>query len=619
MSIYAIIGGKYYFTEGYTMADNNVGEGYPRMEIMLGNEAVARGAYEAGVKFVSSYPGTPSTEITETIAKYDEVACEWAPNEKVGAEAAIGASIRGARAMTCMKHVGMNVCADPLFTASYSGVNGGLVFCVADDPGMHSSQNEQDSRHYARASKVPMLEPSDSKECRDFTKYAFELSEKYDTPVIMRLHTRVSHSRSIVQVNKPEDITVKEYTKDPAKYVMMPANALKKHIAVEDRTRKIIEDTQANGGEAGMHRVEMRDTKLGIITAGAAYQYVRDAVPDASVLKLGMVWPLPEGLIRDFASKVDRLVIVEELDPFIENEVKAMGIECEGKELFTLLYEYSAAMIRKALTDLPLPVKSIDTDKLPAAPGRPPVLCAGCPHKGLFLALHRLKVTVTGDIGCYTLGALPPMQAVDAVICMGASVGMAHGFDKATDGEASSNTVGVIGDSTFLHSGITNLMNAVYNESSITLIILDNSITGMTGHQQNPSTGYNIRLEKAPQVSLEKLCESVGVYPENIRVVDPVDTFGTEQVIKEELGKKTVSVIIARRPCALIPTGRAKKGINVEVDYDKCKKCGACGRIMCPALIMGEDRMPVIDTEACNNCGLCVNMCRFDALKKGAE
>ncbi len=587
-------------------------------EIMLGNEAVARGAYEAGVKFVSSYPGTPSTEITETIAKYDEIACEWAPNEKVGAEAAIGASIRGARAMTCMKHVGMNVCADPLFTVSYSGVNGGLVFCVADDPGMHSSQNEQDSRNYARASKVPMLEPSDSMECKKFTKYAFELSEKYDTPVIIRLHTRVSHSRSIVHLGDPTPITVKEYTKDPKKYVMMPANAIGKHVVVEDRTRKIINDCDEDLN-VGMHKIEYRDTKLGIITAGAAYQYVRDAVPDASILKLGMVWPLPKRTIKEFASRVDRLVIVEELDPFLETEIKAMGIKCEGKELFTLLGEYTARLIRKRLTDKPIPKSAFDVTELPLPPGRPPVLCAGCPHKGLFLALHRLGVNVMGDIGCYTLGALPPMQAVDAVICMGASVGMAHGVDKATDGADSKNTVGVIGDSTFLHSGITNLMNAVYNQSAMTLIILDNSITGMTGHQQNPSTGYNIRLEAAPQVSLEMLCQSVGVLPEAIRVIDPVDTYEAQKVIKEELERETVSVIIARRPCALIPTGRAVKGINVEVDYEKCMKCGACSRIMCPALIMGKDKTPVIDTETCNNCGLCVNICKFDALKKGGE
>lgn len=586
-------------------------------KIMLGNEAVARGAYEAGVKLVSSYPGTPSTEITEEIAKYLEVSCEWAPNEKVGAEVAIGASIRGARAMTCMKHVGLNVATDPLFTAAYTGVNGGLVFCVADDPGMHSSQNEQDTRNHGRSSKVPVFEPADSQECKDFAKYAFEFSEKYDTPVILRLHTRVSHSRSVVEISDPNPIVIKDYIKDPSKYVMMPANAIKRHVVVEDRTKKIIADSSDLTNNVGLHKMEMRDTKLGIITAGATYQYVRDAVPTASVLKLGLVWPLPMDLIKEFASKVDRLVVVEELDPFIENEIKANGVECEGKELFTMLGEYTAKMIRAALTDLPLPEEGIDATNLPAAPGRPPVLCAGCPHKGLFLALNRLKVQVMGDIGCYTLGALPPMQAVDAVICMGASVGMAHGFDKATDGVDSKKTVGVIGDSTFLHSGITNLLNAVYNGSAITLIILDNSITGMTGHQQNPSTGKNIRLEEAPAVDLEALCRSLGVA--SVRVIDPVDTFGSEKVIKEELEKDVVSVVIARRPCALIPTGRAKKGVEVSVDYDKCKACGACGRIMCPALVMGDDKKPMIDAEQCNNCGLCVNVCKFNALEKGEE
>lgn len=586
-------------------------------QIMLGNEAVARGAYEAGVKVVSSYPGTPSTEITEAISDYESITCEWATNEKVGAEVAIGASIRGARAMSCMKHVGLNVAADPMFTAAYTGVNGGLLFCVADDPGMHSSQNEQDSRNHARSAKIPVFEPADSQECKDFAKAAFDFSEKYDCPVILRLHTRVSHSRSVVELCEPKEQIVKEYVKDSAKYVMMPAMAIKRHVVVEDRTAKIAKDSSDMTTNVGLHKVEMRSTNIGIVTAGAAYQHVREALPDASVLKLGLVWPLPMDLIKDFASKVDHLVVVEELDPFIENEIKASGIKCEGKEHFTLLGEYTAKMIRSALSDLPLPVKGIETSSLEAAPGRPPVLCAGCPHKGLFLALNRLKVQVMGDIGCYTLGALPPMQALDACVCMGASVGMAHGFDKATDGVDSKKTVGVIGDSTFLHSGITNLINACYNESAITLIILDNSITGMTGHQQNPSTGRNIRLQPAPAISLEKLCEACGVT--SVRVVDPVDTFGAEKVIKEELDKDCVSVIIARRPCALIPTGRAVKGIEVTVDYDKCKACGACGRIMCPALIMGEDRKPVIDAESCNNCGLCVNMCKFDALIKWEE
>jgi len=587
-------------------------------QILLGNEAVARGAYEAGVKVVSSYPGTPSTEITESIVQYDRIYCEWATNEKVAAEVAVGASIRGARALTCMKHVGANVAADPLFTSSYVGVNGGLVYAVADDPGMHSSQNEQDSRNYARAAKLPMFEPSDSQECRDFMIKAYEISEKYDTPVMLRLHTRVSHSRSIVACGEPQDMIVRPYVKDADKYVMMPGMAIKRHVVVEDRMVRLSEDSSAFPEEIGLHKIRYGSVGLGIITAGASFQYVSEALPDASVLKLGMVWPLPQELIRNFASKVERVIVVEELDPFLETEIRAMGIACEGKSLFTLQGEYSARMIRTALSDEPGPESAVAQDTLPAAPGRPPVLCAGCPHKGLFLALARMKVQVAGDIGCYTLGALPPTSAIDACVCMGASIGIAHGFDKATDGEASSHTVGIIGDSTFLHSGITNLVNAVYNQSRITVVILDNSITGMTGHQQNPSTGRNIRMQPAPAVDLEGLCRSVGVT--SVRVVDPVDTFMCEQVIKEELGKDCVSVVITRRPCALIPTGKRKKEEPaVAVDKDACKACRQCIRIMCPALTEGPDRKPVIDAAACNACGLCMEFCKFGALTKGGK
>lgn len=583
-------------------------------KILLGNEAIARGAYEAGVKVVSSYPGTPSTEITESIAAYDRIRCEWSTNEKVGAEVAIGASIRGARAMTCMKHVGMNVAADPLFTASYTGVNGGLVFVVADDPGMHSSQNEQDSRHYARASKVPMLEPSDAQECKDFTKRAFELSEKYDTPIIIRLHTRVSHSRSIVHLDEPLEIVVKDYVKDMAKNVMMPAMAVKRHIWVEDRLQRMEKDASSDKS-VGCYEWIKGDDQVGIITAGAAYQYVREALPNATVLKLGLIYPIPSDLIARFASSVKRLVVVEELDPYLENEIKAMGIACEGKSLFTLQGEYKASMIRKAITGIEKDTGEINTSALCQAPSRPPVMCAGCPHKGLFMALNRLKAQVMGDIGCYTLGALPPTSAIDACVCMGASVGMAHGFDLATDGVDSERTVAVIGDSTFLHSGITNLINAVYNRSKITVIILDNSITGMTGHQQNASTGMDIRLNPAPAVDLEALCVSVGV--KSVRVVDPVDTAQSQSVIKEAMNEDGVSVVIARRPCALIPTGKGPKGMTVLVDKDKCTACGQCIRIMCPALIAGPDKKPVIEPETCNTCGLCINVCRFDALSVG--
>jgi indolepyruvate ferredoxin oxidoreductase alpha subunit len=584
---------------------------------MLGNEAVARGAYEAGVKVVSSYPGTPSTEITETIATYDRIYCEWATNEKVASEVAIGASIRGARAMTCMKHVGMNVAADPMFTAAYEGVNGGLVFVVADDPGMHSSQDEQDSRNYGRAAKLMILEPSDSQECKDFAKMAFSLSERFDTPVILRMHTRVSHSRSLVELSDPEDIVVKPYEKNVNKYVMMPAMAIKRHVVVEQRTLDIAKASNEEFLGMGIHKVEMNDTKLGIITAGASYQYVKEGVPSASVLKLGCVWPLPMDLIRDFASKVDRLVVVEELDPFMETEIKAAGIACEGKDLFTLQGEYNSRMIRSVLSSEALPEKALDLSKLPTAPGRPPLLCAGCPHKGMFLALNRAKVQVMGDIGCYTLGTLPPTAAMDVSVCMGASVGMAHGFDKASDGEDSKKTVAVIGDSTFLHSGITNLINAVYNQSAITVMILDNSITGMTGHQQNPASGKNIRLQPAPAIDLETLCRSVGVT--SVRTVDPVDTYEVEKIVKEEIAKDCVSVIIVRRPCALIPTGKKPKGVSIVLNEDACKKCGACSRIMCPALVAGDDKKPVIDPEACNACGLCINMCKFNALSRKEE
>jgi len=586
-------------------------------QILLGNEAVARGAYEAGVKVVSSYPGTPSTEITESVAQYERIYCEWATNEKVGAEVAIGASIRGARALTCMKHVGVNVAADPLFTASYTGVNGGLVFVAADDPGMHSSQNEQDSRNYARAAKVPMLEPSDSQECKDYLVHAYTLSEKYDTPVMIRLHTRISHSRSVVELGEPQDLIVRPYEKNIDKFVMMPGMAIKRHVVVEDRMRRLAIDSSDLSSSIGLHQMEIRSTKLGVIAAGATYQYVREALPEVSVLKLGMIWPLPTDLIRDFSQKVDRLIVVEELDPFLETEIRAAGIACEGKALFSLLGEYSASKIRSALSEEPAPISAVGDNELPGAPGRPPVMCAGCPHKGLFLALSRMKLKVTGDIGCYTLGALPPTSAMDACVCMGASIGMAHGFDKATDGEESKNTVAVIGDSTFLHSGITNIVNAVYNQSNITVLVLDNSITGMTGHQQNASTGLDIRLRPAPAVDLEAICRAVGVT--SIRVVDPVDTYETQKVIREELEKNTVSVVIARRPCALIPSGRAIKGKHTSVDYSACKACGSCIRMMCPALTEGSDKMPVIDTETCNACGLCINLCKFDALHKEGD
>lgn len=585
-------------------------------EILLGNEAIARGAYEAGVKVVSSYPGTPSTEITQAVSSYNRVYCEWASNEKVGLEVAIGASLAGARAMSCMKHVGLNVAADPLFTVSYTGVSGGLVIVVADDPGMHSSQNEQDSRNYARAAKLPMLEPADSQECLDYTKMAFELSEKYDTPVMIRLSTRISHSRTLVSLSEPIDQKLIPYEKNMQKNVMMPAMAVKRHIVVEERQSRIAADTNA-GKLDGLVTIEEGSAELGIITSGIAWQYVKEAMPEAKVLKLGMIWPLPIDKIKEFAASVKRLVVIEELDPVIETELKAAGVVCEGKSLFTLQGEYTPAMIREALSDNKNPESAFDKSALPLAPGRPPVMCAGCPHKGLFMALSRLKAVVAGDIGCYTLGALNPTNAMDACVCMGASIGMAHGIDKATDSAMTEKTVAVIGDSTFLHTGINGLINSVYNGSRSTVIILDNSITGMTGHQQNPATGRNIRLEAAPAVDLEALCRSIGV--QSIYTVDPADTDASRKVIAQAMKEPHVTVVIARRPCALIPTGRGTPDMVVSLDRDKCTRCGACLRIMCPALTKGEDGYPQVDPFTCNGCDLCVRVCPFDALISGQD
>ena len=582
-------------------------------QILLGNEAIAAGAYAAGVKVISSYPGTPSTEITEAAASYERIWCEWATNEKVGLEVAAGASLAGARAMSCMKHVGLNVAADPLFTASYVGVNGGLVIVVADDPGLFSSQNEQDSRHYARAAKLPMFEPANSQECQDMVLAAYELSEEYDTPVLLRLTTRISHSRSPVSLAEPKDLLVRPYKKDMQKNVMMPAMAKVRHSLVE----KKMADLVPKGGRIGQHQIKSGAKKLGVITAGNASQYVYEALPDASVFKLGLIWPLPLAEIKEFAASVDRLVVVEELDGFIETELRAAGIACEGKNLLPLEGEYSTALLRQVLGDSPPPVPAIPAAGLGPAVGRPPVMCAGCPHRGLFLALRRLKLVVTGDIGCYTLGALSPTNAMDSCLCMGASIGMAHGIDKATDGNMSGRTVAVIGDSTFLHSGMTGLLNSVYNGSDSTIIILDNSITGMTGHQQNPSTGRNIRLESAPAVDLAELCRVLGAA--SVSEIDPADTKAAETAVFAELEKPGVSVIIARRPCALIPTGRGRPEDVVRVDKDKCTRCRACMRIMCPALVAGPDGYPVIDPDTCNGCNLCVQVCRFDALIPGGE
>lgn len=576
-------------------------------KLMLGNEAVARGAYEAGVTVTASYPGTPSTEITENIAKYDEIYAEWSPNEKVAAEVAIGASIGGARSMSCMKHVGMNVMADPLFTVSYTGVNGGLVFCVADDPGMHSSQNEQDSRHYAKASKVMMLEPSDSKECKEFTKKAYELSEKFDTPVIIRLSTRVSHSQGLVELCDREDVALKDYVKDVSKYVMMPGMAKKRHIVVEDRIKAQTEFAE----NCEFNTVEINSDKIGVITSGISYMYAKEALGDAvSYLKLGMVYPLPEKLIKDFASKVEKVYVIEELDPIFEQHCKALGIEVIGKEKFTLLGEYTPTMIKKVVLGEAAPEKNVVSEEIPI---RPPVMCPGCPHRGTFYVLKKLGLTVSGDIGCYTLGAPAPLASVDTTICMGASVSAAMGMAKARGKEFNKKLVSVIGDSTFMHSGITGLTDIVYNKGSNTVIILDNSITGMTGHQDNPTTGYTIKKEATKQVNLITLCKAVGV--ERIVVADPFDVKNFEKVVKEEVEVDEPSVIIAQRPCALLKSVKYSGNCTIN---DNCKKCKMCMKLGCPAISWDGENIKV-DATQCNGCGLCVNVCPFGAIEKVGE
>ncbi len=573
-------------------------------KLLLGNAAVARGAYEAGVNVVASYPGTPSTEITEEIVKFEEIYAEWSPNEKVAGEVAIGASIAGARAMSCMKHVGLNVMADPVFTVSYTGVNGGLVFCVADDPGMHSSQNEQDSRHYARASKIMMLEPADSSECKEYTRQAFDLSEKFDTPVFIRLSTRVSHSQSLVELGERADVPVKAYEKNPAKYVMMPGNAIKRHVDVENRIKDLTEFAETTD----LNTVENNGAKIGVITAGIAYEYAKEALgTSADFLKLGMVYPMPKQKIIDFAKKYDKVYVIEELDPVIEDHCKALGVDVCGKELFTLLGEYTPSMIKKAVlgTDSP---KTIGAEE--AIPVRPPVMCAGCPHRGTFYVLKKLGLVVSGDIGCYTLGATPPLQSVDTTICMGASVSAAHGMAKAQGAEFNKKLVSVIGDSTFMHSGITGLVDIVYNKGNNTVIILDNSITGMTGHQENPTTGRTIRGEATKQVDLIALCKAVGI--DRVTVADPFDIKKFEEVVKTEVNAAEPSVIIAQRPCALLKTVKYSGNCRIT---DKCKNCKMCMKLGCPAITLKDDKV-VIDVTQCNGCGLCINVCPFGAIEK---
>ena len=566
-------------------------------KLLLGDFAVARGAWEAGVKVAAAYPGTPSTEITEELARYPEVYSEWSPNEKVALEVGIGASIRGARAIVSMKHVGLNVACDPLFTSVYTGVNGGLVIAVADDPSVFSSQNEQDTRLTAVSAKIPVLEPSDSEEAKQFTKYAFDLSEEYDTPVLLRLTTRVAHSQSLVTLEERQEVPVMEYVKDIPKYVMMPANARRKHTVVEERLKKLSVD--ADGMR--INRIEWRSREIGVICSGGVYQYVREALPEASVLKLGMVYPLPYKTIEEFAAGVGRCIVAEELAPHIETLVKAHGIRVEGKEIFPLEGEFSAALIReKVLGQAPAPAPA-------EVPARPPVLCAGCPHRGVFYVLSKLKVNVLGDIGCYTLGAVPPLAAMDAVVCMGASIGMSIGFDKA-DPEAHRHSVAVIGDSTFIHSGITGLIDAVYNKAKTTVVILDNRTTGMTGHQNHPATGKTIKNEDTYELDLAKVCRAVGV--EDVAVIDPNDLTATEAAVKAALAHEGVSVVIAKRPCALL-TKRLYKGFKVN---DKCKKCKACLKLGCPAIVNGKDGI-AIDVSLCTECGLCKGVCKFGAIE----
>lgn len=568
-------------------------------ELTLTNKAIARGAYEAGVKLLSSYPGTPSTEIAENFAKMSGVYAEWAPNEKVAVEVALGASVAGARAMACMKHVGLNVAADPLFTASYTGVNGGLVIVVADDPGMHSSQNEQDSRYYARSAHVPMLEPSNASEAKEFVKLAYAWSEKFDTPVLLRETTRVAHSHGVIELCERAELPLKPYEKSSNKYVMMPANAIKRHVALEERDKAL----SAFVNTAEINRAEYTsEDEIGVVCSGVVYEYVKEALPNVNVYKVGTLYPLPLDAIKEFAGRVKKLIVIEELEPYMEDALKAVGIACEGKSMFSLQGELSVLKIAQALS-------GADAPKAEQVPPRPPVMCAGCPHRGVFYVLNKLKLTVNGDIGCYTLGAVAPLSAVDTCVCMGASVGMAHGFKKATDGE--SKNVAVIGDSTFLHSGVTGLINAVYNESGITLIILDNSTTGMTGHQQHSATGKNLMGEPAPIVLLDELCKACGV--KDLQIVDAYDINAVENAVKKATASKEVSVIIAQRPCALLDKSKKPKVVVRD-----CKNCGKCMKLGCPAISRGEKGI-VIDKTQCVGCEVCVAVCPFDCLKKEGE
>ncbi len=586
--------------------------------LLSGNEAIARGAFESGVKVAAAYPGTPSTEILESLGNYPGLHVEWSPNEKVALETAMGAAFGGARALAVMKHVGVNVAADPLFTLSYTGVRGGLVLVTADDPEMHSSQNEQDNRHYARFAKVPMLEPSDSQEAKDFTRLAFELSEKFDTPVMLRTTTRVSHSKSIVRLDEPSSpVAPPKLVKDPVKYVMLPGNARKRHPIVEKRMKELEVFAETFPG----NRIEWGDKKVGIITSGISYQYAKEVMPEASFLKLGMVYPLPKDMIRSFASGVEKLFVVEELDPFIEEQVRAMGVDAAGKSAFPLCGELNPLLVAQGLRGLPA---SPGDQASPRLPARPPVMCPGCPHRGVFSVLSKLKLFVTGDIGCYTLGFLPPLSAIDTCVCMGASIGHALGLDKALGPEALGKVVAVIGDSTFLHSGITGLLSVVYNRGAVTLIILDNHTTAMTGRQDHPGTGFTLTGEETVQVDLAKLVQSLGV--KNVEQINPYDLAAAERIIQQEVSRPEPSVIISRAPCVLSRREKAVSGEALFVSPDACAGCRSCLRLGCPAIAWvkeegvnaeGKKRKgrAAIESSLCTGCSLCAQVCKFEAIK----
>lgn len=570
--------------------------------IMLGNEAIARGAYEAGVKVSSAYPGTPSTEISEYLVQYrDDVYEEWAPNEKVATEVAVGASLAGVRSMACMKHVGLNVAADPLYSVSYMGVNGGLVIVVADDPGLYSSQNEQDTRMVARAAQIPVIEPSDSAEAKDFFKAAFELSEKFDRPFIFRTTTRLAHSQGLVELEERVEPEDRPYVKNIQKNVMMPGNAKIRHVEIEKRNLELAEEANT----LTLNRVEMHDTKIGVITSGIPYQYVREALPDASVLKLGMVNPLPRKLIEEFAEKVDTLYIVEELDPVIEEQVKSWGIKAIGKEIFTVQGEYSANMLRQAILK-----QDLNLEAPAAAPGRPPILCPGCPHRSVFYVLNKLKMHAAGDIGCYTLGAVAPLSVIDTTMCMGSSISTLHGMEKAKGKEYIKDWVAVIGDSTFMHTGVNSLMNMVYNKATGTVIILDNSTTGMTGHQDHAATGKTLQGDPTYAISIPGICRAMGI--KNVYEINAFDIALLEKTIKEETAKDEISVIITKTPCVLLD--KRKKPLYTAHE-DKCKKCGMCMKPGCPAMTKNEDGTIHIDDTMCTGCGLCETLCKFDAIE----